>query len=343
MLCKLAWGNVRRAGRDYLIYLLTLTLGVTVFYAFNTISMQVDLVGIASDAEGVATMLGNILGGLTVFLGAIMGFLMVYANNFIMRRRNKEFGLYQVLGMSRGQVARIMALETLIVSLAALAMGIALGVGLSQLMVFFTASLFKTQVANFRFIFSPEALGLTVECLAVIFAATLVFNLRVVGKSRLTDLMSSGRHNEQVKTRNPWLSGAVCVIGGALIGTAYARLIRDGLPITATGTELASATTQFGITTLMVTVGTVLFFFGLSGLPDGAGRLLARAQRLHAAAALGQGEHRLVLDGRNLDDPLPRHHLRYRRHVDRERDDGRARALEPRGLQPDPLVQRRRV
>ena len=179
MLCKLAWGNVRRAGRDYLIYLLTLTLGVTVFYAFNTISMQVDLVGIASDAEGVATMLGNILGGLTVFLGAIMGFLMVYANNFIMRRRNKEFGLYQVLGMSRGQVARIMAL----------------GVGLSQLMVFFTASLFKTQVANFRFIFSPEALGLTVECLAVIFAVTLVFNLRVVGKSRLTDLMSSGRHN----------------------------------------------------------------------------------------------------------------------------------------------------
>ena len=266
MLCKLAWGNVRRAGRDYLIYLLTLTLGVTVFYAFNTISMQVDLVGIASDAEGVATMLGNILGGLTVFLGAIMGFLMVYANNFIMRRRNKEFGLYQVLGMSRGQVARIMALETLIVSLAALAMGIALGVGLSQLMVFFTASLFKTQVANFRFIFSPEALGLTVECLAVIFAVTLVFNLRVVGKSRLTDLMSSGRHNEQVKTRNPWLSGAVCVIGGALIGTAYARLIRDGLPITATGNELASATTQFGITTLMVTVGTVLFFFGLSGL-----------------------------------------------------------------------------
>ena len=172
MLCKLAWGNVRRAGRDYLIYLLTLTLSVTVFYAFNTISMQVDLVGIASDAEGVATMLGNILGGLTVFLGAIMGFLMVYANNFIMRRRNKEFGLYQVLGMSRGQVARIMALETFIVSLAALAMGIALGVGLSQLMVFFTASLFKTQVANFRFIFSPEALGLTVECLAVIFAAT---------------------------------------------------------------------------------------------------------------------------------------------------------------------------
>lgn len=52
MLCKLAWGNVRRAGRDYLVYLLTLTLGVTVFYAFNTISMQVDIAGI--DEEGLA-------------------------------------------------------------------------------------------------------------------------------------------------------------------------------------------------------------------------------------------------------------------------------------------------
>lgn len=63
MLCKLAWGNVRRAGRDYLVYLLTLTLGVTVFYAFNTISMQVDIAGI--DEEGLAQFMGSMLGDLT--------------------------------------------------------------------------------------------------------------------------------------------------------------------------------------------------------------------------------------------------------------------------------------
>ena len=125
MLCKLAWGNVRRAGRDYLVYLLTLTLAVTVFYAFNTVSIQVDLAGIAN--EGLAESLGGIISGLTVFLALVMGFLMVYANNFIMKRRKKEFGLYQVLGMSRGQVARIMALETVFVSLAALVLGVLLG------------------------------------------------------------------------------------------------------------------------------------------------------------------------------------------------------------------------
>ena len=103
MLCKLAWGNVRRAGRDYLVYLLTLTLGVTVFYAFNTISMQVDIAGI--DEKGLAQVMGSMLGDLTYFLAGVMAFLMVYANNFIMKRRKKEFGLYQVLGMGRGRVA----------------------------------------------------------------------------------------------------------------------------------------------------------------------------------------------------------------------------------------------
>lgn len=264
MLCKLAWGNVARARRDYLIYLLTLTLGVTVFYAFNTISLQVDLAGV--NIDGLGEVLGKLLSGLTVFLGAVMGFLMVYANNFIMKRRNKEFGLYQVLGMTRGQVARIMALETVIVSAAALVLGIILGVGLSQLMVFFTASLFKTQIANFKFIFSTSALALTVGCLATIFLVTLVFNLRVVRKSCLVDLMGSGRRNESIKTRNPLLAGLVCLLGAVLIGVAYSRLLHDGLPVTARSEELEAAMTQFEITTGMVTLGTVLFFFGLSGL-----------------------------------------------------------------------------
>ena len=264
MLCRLAWGSVARARRDYLIYLLTLTLGVTVFYAFNTISLQVDLANV--NIEGLDEVLGELLGNLTVFLGAGMGFLMVYANNFIMRRRNKEFGLYQVLGMTRGQVARVMALETAIVSGGALALGLLCGVGLSQLMVFFTASLFKTQIANFRFIFSPDALMLTMGCLVTIFLVTLVFNLRVVRRAQLVDLMGSGRKNEAVKTRNQLLSGIICVVGAVCIGVAYARLLRDGLPVTAPSNEIDAAITQFEVTTGLVTLGTVLFFFGLSGL-----------------------------------------------------------------------------
>lgn len=258
MLCKLAWGNVRRAGKDYLVYLLTLTLAVTVFYAFNTVSIQVDFV---SMEEGLSELFSGIISSLTLFLALVMGFLMVYANNFIMKRRKKEFGLYQVLGMGRGQVARIMALETAIVSGAALLLGLVLGVMFSQLMTFFTASLFKTQIANFHFFFSGNALIITVICLAAIFAVTLLFNLRVVRRAKVIDLMSADRRNEAIKTRNPLISAAIFVVGLALIVVAYVRLLNDGMPMDGDDAAMRA----FGITTLMVVAGTLLFFFGMSG------------------------------------------------------------------------------
>ena len=264
MLCKLAWGNVRRAGRDYLVYLLTLTLGVTVFYAFNTISMQVDIAGI--DEEGLAQVMGSMLGYLTYFLAGVMAFLMVYANNFIMKRRKKEFGLYQVLGMGRGRVATIMALETVIVSVVAFVAGIVLGVGLSQLMTFFTASLFKTQIANFHFFFSVHAFNLTLACMLVMFVLTLLLNLRAVRRTKLIELMGAERRNESIKTRNPWIAIAIFAVGVVLVGVSYYRLLRDGFPLTATDSKLQEAMNQFGITTAMVTVGTFALFWGLSGM-----------------------------------------------------------------------------
>lgn len=259
MLCKLAWGNVRRAGRDYLVYLITLALGVTVFYAFNTISEQAASAGLS---KGIGDVIGSITSGLTVFLAAVMGFLMVYANNFIMKRRKQQFGLYQVLGMGRGQVALVMTLETAIVSLGALAIGLACGIGLSQLMTFFTASLFRTQIANFHFFVSTDAALFTVECLAVIFFVTLVFNLRVVAKAKVIDLMGARRSNETVAVRNPWVSAALFVVGCVLVGVAYERLLRDGLPVMMNSQEEMS---RFYITTGTVIVGTILLFFGLSG------------------------------------------------------------------------------
>ena len=264
MLCKLAWGNVRRAGRDYLVYLLTLTLGVTVFYAFNTVSMQVDIAGIKE--EGLSELMGTMLGYLTYFLAGVMAFLMVYANNFIMKRRKKEFGLYQVLGMGRGRVATIMALETVIVSVVAFVAGIVLGVGLSQLMTFFTASLFKTQIANFHFFFSVHAFNLTLACMLVMFVLTLLLNLRAVRRTKLIELMGAERRNESIKARNPWIAIAIFAVGVVLVGVAYYRLLRDGFPLTATDSKLQEAMNQFGITTAMVTVGTFALFWGLSGM-----------------------------------------------------------------------------
>lgn len=195
-----------------------------------------------------------------------MAFLMVYANNFIMKRRKKEFGLYQVLGMGRGRVATIMALETVIVSVVAFVAGIVLGMGLSQLMTFFTASLFKTQIANFHFFFSMHAFNLTLACMLVMFVLTLLLNLRAVRRTKLIELMGAERRNESIKTRNPWIAIAIFAVGAVLVGVAYYRLLRDGFPLTATDSKLQEAMNQFGITTAMVTVGTFALFWGLSGM-----------------------------------------------------------------------------
>ena len=141
-----------------------------------------------------------------------------------------------------------------------------LGVGLSQLMTFFTASLFKTQIANFHFFFSVHAFNLTLACMLVMFVLTLLLNLRAVRRTKLIELMGAERRNESIKTRNPWIAIAIFAVGVVLVGVAYYRLLRDGFPLTATDSKLQEAMNQFGITTAMVTVGTFALFWGLSGM-----------------------------------------------------------------------------
>lgn len=261
MLFKLAWGNVRRSFRDFAIYFVTLVLGVAVFYAFNTISDQADFLSLESTSEMIKGLAG-ILSGVTIFLAIVLGFLMVYANNYLVRRRKRELGLYQVLGMRPGQVARVLTLETLIASVASFVVGIVVGLILAQLLVFVTAALFQDHVTYFAFRFSPSALGLTLGCFVVIFAVMLVMNLFTLRRSKLIDLMGADRVNEAIKVRSVPVMAVVFVVGLALIVWSYVRLLRDGLPITDASSD---AGTQFTITTVMVVVGTILFFYAVSG------------------------------------------------------------------------------
>ena len=196
MLAKLAFGNMRKLMHDYAVYFLTLVMGVAVFYAFNTISVQADF--LSNSLSDVLKQVGEIMHGLTVFLAVIMGFLMVYANNFLMRRRKKELGLYQVLGMRAGQVNAILTLETLMVALISFIVGIALGALISQLLLFVTADMFATKVDNFRFFFSPDALALTFFCFAITFLVMMVMNSITLSRVHLIDLMSAGRKNAMI-------------------------------------------------------------------------------------------------------------------------------------------------
>lgn len=257
MLAKLAFGNMRKLLHDYAVYFLTLVLGVAVFYAFNTMSVQGDF--LRGDVGETLSQVGQILDGLTVFLAVILGFLMVYANNFLMRRRKKELGLYQVLGMRTGQVNVVLALETLLVAAVSFGVGIALGVLVSQVLLFVTARMFAATVQHFSFFFSPDAFLLTLACFGVIFVVMMLFNWITLRRVRLIDLMSSARQNEKQFVRRLPLSIVLTAAGLVLMGVAYWRLIRDGFPMD------NSMQGGFIITTVMVIVGTFVFFYGLAG------------------------------------------------------------------------------
>lgn len=257
MLAKLAFGNMRKLLHDYAVYFLTLVLGVAVFYAFNTMSVQGDF--LRGDVGETLSQVGQILDGLTVFLAVILGFLMVYANNFLMRRRKKELGLYQVLGMRTGQVNVVLALETLLVAAVSFGVGIALGVLVSQVLLFVTARMFATTVQHFSFFFSTDAFMLTLACFGVIFVVMMLFNWITLRRVRLIDLMSSARQNEKQFVRRLPLSIVLTAAGLVLMGVAYWRLIRDGFPMD------NSMQGGFIITTIMVAVGTFVFLYGLAG------------------------------------------------------------------------------
>lgn len=115
MYSKIALGNVKKSLRDFSIYFLTLAVGVALFYAFNSITQQSMVLKLTEDARSIVQLLSKTITGVSILLAVILGFLVVYANQFLIRRRKKEFGMYQILGMTKRNVSKIMIIETLIV------------------------------------------------------------------------------------------------------------------------------------------------------------------------------------------------------------------------------------
>ena len=107
MLLKLAVRNMRRSLRDYAIYFVTLLIAVTVFYAFNSVGDQQVMHDIAaSNNANVIEFTGYMMNIFSVIVALVLGFLVIYANQLLITRRKREFGIYLVLGMRPGQVSR---------------------------------------------------------------------------------------------------------------------------------------------------------------------------------------------------------------------------------------------
>ena len=256
MYSKIALGNVKKSLRDFSIYFLTLAVGVALFYSFNSITQQSMVLDLSEDQRRIVQLLSNTISGVSVFLAVIMGFLVVYANQFLIRRRKKEFGMYQILGMTKRNVSKIMSIETLLVGFLALVVGLVAGIFISQFMMFATAHMFNTTLDSFKFVFSQTALIQTVIYFVVMFVVALIFNVTTVSRYKLIDLLNADKVTQTVKVRNLTVSVLLFLASLGIIAYSYTLLQHNGLK---------QIDDEFAMATALVSVGTALFFFSISG------------------------------------------------------------------------------
>ncbi|OUO90762.1 ABC transporter permease [Gordonibacter sp. An230] len=257
MLARLAIRNVRRSMRDYAVYFVTLVFGVAAFYAFNSVKSQsvlFDLQGVAS--EDTFNLTAQFLQMFSVLIACVLGFLVIYANRFLIRRRKREFGTCLLLGMRPAQVSAIVLMETACVGTASLATGLALGLALSQGLSFLTAGLFSIPMQKYRFVVSGEAFVQTLLCFLLIFVVVALFNTLSLRRCKLVDLLSAAARVERSPVRGP-LTGLVgFIVAAGLLAWAYVTLFESGL------TEFGA---EFWKATALMVVGTFLLFWSAAG------------------------------------------------------------------------------
>lgn len=262
MTLKLALRNVRRSARDYTIYFATITLGVAIFYAFNAISGQAALLdALSADSKRMIDLLSLMMGVFSILVAGVLGFLVVYANRYLVRRRKREFGNYLMLGMRPGRVSAILACETLLVGIAALATGLVLGIIASQGLSFATAALMGTTMTKYQFVINGQAIVLTALCFAAIFAVSAVVDVLYIRKSKLANLLSAHQGSEQLKPVSMPLSASVFVASLAVLGVAYWQFKLNGMQL---------LDSQFVLSAVLMVIGTFGFFWSATGFVLGA-------------------------------------------------------------------------
>lgn len=257
MLFKLSIRNMKKSFKDYAIYFLTLVLGVAIFYMFNSLDSQQAMLKVSQSTRQMIQLMIQLLGMLSVFIAIVLGFLIVYANNFLVNRRKREFGIYMTLGMGRRQISSIILLETILIGILSLIVGIFIGVFASQFMSILVAKLFEADMSEFTFVFSKDACIKTCIYFAIMYLAVIVFNTLTISRYKLINLLTAVRKNEKVKIKNPIISIFVFLISTGILAYAY-WIVTGGIY------ELNSAEKMLP-PILMGIIGTIGIFWSLSG------------------------------------------------------------------------------
>ena len=197
MLFKLSVKNFKKSIKDYSIYFFTLILGVAVFYMFNAIGTQAAMMEVSKTKEDIIATMNGVLSGMSILVALILGYLIVYASHFMMRKRKNEFGIYMTLGMSRWKISKILFWETFIIGVISLMVGLVVGIGLSQFMSLLVANLFEANMEQFMFVISWNAILRCIVYFSVIYVAAIIFYFITIRKAKLIDLLTANKKQEK--------------------------------------------------------------------------------------------------------------------------------------------------
>ena len=257
MYSKIALNSVKKSFKDYTIYFLTLTFAVCIFYSFNSIESQKAMLDLTVSQKAYMKLFSSVISIASVFVSFILGDLIIYANNFLIKKRKKEMGIYITLGMPKRKVSNILLLETVLIGIISLGIGLILGVVLSQGLSILTAKLFMGSMTSYQFAFSINAVLKTILYFGIIFLLVMIFNTVIISKYKLIDLLNASKKNKKIKMRNPVISSIIFCLAVIFIVVAYIFINKSGLDI---------QSTYFELSIVLGVIGTFLFFFGLSGI-----------------------------------------------------------------------------
>ena len=202
MYAKLVLRNAKRSVKDYLIYIVTMTICVTLFYSFLSISSSYYQPDIGSEYD--FTMLSD---GMKVAICAVtlvLLFLIRFVNNYMLRRRQKEFAIQSVMGMEQRTIGRLFFAETFVMGMISIVIGIFLGVFCSQ---FITAMLLTSYGKSYELSWTlfPDTVLLTVCFFIISFVVVGMFNTRTIQKTKIIDMLAADRKNDPELERGRWI------------------------------------------------------------------------------------------------------------------------------------------
>lgn len=253
MLGKLSFRNAKRQAKDYCIYFITVIISVALMFSFNSIATSNDI----SELSSYMASFSKAISGISILIVLVMAWLINYCMRFMLEKRSKEFGTYQILGIEKKSISNIFTLENIMIGGIAFIIGIALGTFLYQIFISIIMNLFN-QPYQIKISFSIKAVGMTAIYFFGIFALVLLNCRRKIKKTKVYDLLYANKKNENNMIKN--------AKGNVILFTLSIALLVGAILIN--NNEFANASNMVGrnifIAIIMLIVGIYLFYISIS-------------------------------------------------------------------------------